>query len=555
MTGITRKKDPLTFEYLPAFADFLLKHKLDEFVKASLFFSKEEGLSLLNHLAASFSDEQLIAIGKGSSSELLLAVSHNDSASYIANSMKKWKENQLIIIDQGDIAAEDITLTAFIRRKIFRSLLNAYSTSDELQLKILEEVDRFTTQTELLSYSAYIEIQQKKLSLKNEELLQREAQLLEAQTIAEMGSFLWDMTDSSKSVYTPQVMKIFGMSQAGKLEDFIQFVHKDDRAKLKQSLDNALNNHGSYECEYRYIRNGAELFIASKGIVEFQNNKAVRMRGTVRDITKKYKMLNQLNELNLHLSAKNMELERTNKELESFNYIASHDLQEPLRKIQTFSSRLMDSKEQLPKVIVEYVDKINVSSQRMKNLIEDLLSFSQISSPSDAFEQVDLNIILHEARQLLSEPIEKSEAVIQVASLPKINAIPFQFLQLFINLISNSIKYKKENTSPLISISASLVNSSDINTDKVIVLPGPYLQLSIIDNGIGFEPAYTEKIFDLFKRLHAKEKYSGTGIGLSICKKIVTNHNGFITAESENEEGATFRIYLPAERVVEMAAS
>lgn len=542
--------DKLNFKFIPGFAAFLLKEKFEDFVKVSLQLSREENLPILKNLT-SYSEEQLMELGKFSNTELLTALAQNNVRPFIENSLTNWVTNRLVIIDKDQIATEDITLGAYIRRKIFRSFLKEYTTDEASMQDIIEELDRFTTESELLTYNAYINFQQEKLKKINLELSEHEARLLEAQELAEMGSFLWDMTDPTKSVYTAQVMKIFGMSTSSILDSFIQHVHPADQILVKSAIERSLTVDGIYECEYRYIKNGSEKKIWSKGIVEFENNKPVKMKGFIRDVTKKHQMMEQLKSLNLSLTNKNIELERTNKELESFNYIASHDLQEPLRKIQTFTNRLTEHKADIPKVAIDYIEKINSSSLRMQTLIQDILSFSQTVSASDAFEHIDLNILMHEVKQSLSDSIEKNNAVIRAEHLPKINAVPFQLLQLFINIIGNAIKYKKENVNPQIYITSKIINAKELNYSQED-LKGDYLQLSIKDNGIGFNAEYKEKIFELFKRLHAKEKYSGTGIGLSICKKIVYNHNGFIKAESEIGNGSSFHIFFPSDRIVSL---
>jgi light-regulated signal transduction histidine kinase (bacteriophytochrome) len=259
----------------------------------------------------------------------------------------------------------------------------------------------------------------------------------------------------------------------------------------------------------------------------------------------------QLLELNNSLALKNTELERINKELESFNYVASHDLQEPLRKIQIFSNRLIEKDIAiLPQRTLEYIDKIKTSSMWMQHLIEDLLSFSQLSHNPDFFEESDLNSILEEVKNILAQSIEEKNVRIEVGHLPTMNVIPFQLSQLFTNIIGNSIRYGKENIPPHIRISSKIVDGKELGITEAHA--EKYLHLTFSDNGIGFEAEYADKIFDLFKRLHTKGKYTGTGIGLSICKKIVHNHDGFIKAESKNGEGATFHIFLPENRVKQL---
>jgi len=253
----------------------------------------------------------------------------------------------------------------------------------------------------------------------------------------------------------------------------------------------------------------------------------------------------QLKKLNTSLELKNDELQRINKELESFNYIASHDLQEPLRKIQTFIQLILEKgKDNLAPNTVEYFNKIMTSSARMKKLIEDLLMFSQTTAKVNNFEPVDLNLVLDEVKIILSTLIEEKKVQIFSDPLPSLRAIPFQIQQLFLNLLSNAIKYAKENVTPQIRITCGLIKAENIS-DAAAIAGKVYFELRVEDNGIGFDEENAEKIFGLFQRLHNKDKYSGTGIGLAICKKIVHNHNGLIKAGSEPGKGSTFYIYLP----------
>ncbi|MFL5765515.1 MAG: sensor histidine kinase [Bacteroidia bacterium] len=533
----------LKFDHLPAYCSFLIREKLDEFVKVSFQLSAGEELPLMK-LFASVAEDELMRLGRIGVTELLEAISDNKAMDYIDSTIEKWKDNTLTGIDKNSISTEDITNGAFVRRKIFRCFLDDYTNDHARQLRIMEEADRFTTYTELLSYDAYVIIQKEELEKTNRLLLQREAQLLEAQEIAEMGSFIWELNDPAGSEYTPQLMKIFGMEKSTRLEAFLEHVHPDDRDLLAEAIETAIRDKKIFECEYRYLRNGEIINIYCKGIVEYENDCPMRMKGTIRDTTRKHLMLKQVNDLNQSLASKNIELERSYKELESFSYIASHDLQEPLRKMQMFSTRLLAKSGGLPDDVKDYLERINASALRMKRLIEDLLAFSQVTSPADAFEPVDLNDIITEVNQTLSVRIEKQNAQIIAAPLPKINAVPFQLSQLFVNLVSNSIKYRKENEAPRISIVSETVDPSFVPGKENE--PGKFLKISLSDNGIGFEKDYSEHIFELFKRLHPKEKYSGTGIGLSICKKIVQNHGGVIKAESEPGKGSTFHIYFPA---------
>lgn len=255
----------------------------------------------------------------------------------------------------------------------------------------------------------------------------------------------------------------------------------------------------------------------------------------------------QLLQENKELREKNQELTRSNTELASFNYIASHDLQDPLRKIQLFISRIHDDKELiLSDKNQDYFRRLHTAANRMQLLIDNLLSYSKINGNNNSYESVNLNDIIE---NVMSELIhlhfsEQEDVVINYNRLPIIKGIPFQLKQLFTNLLENSIKYHQPGKTPVIDIHAVMVTGKDFSKDSTLENKR-YHAISLKDNGIGFEQQYAEKIFALFQRLHDKQSYSGTGIGLAICKKVVENHNGFITATSIPNEGSTFTIYIP----------
>ena len=256
-------------------------------------------------------------------------------------------------------------------------------------------------------------------------------------------------------------------------------------------------------------------------------------------------LLFRLKKLNNKLKQKNYQLELSNSELDSFTYIASHDLKEPLRKIMTYIS-LINSNEKNSSTSEQQLQlrKISSFAERMQNLLDDLFHYSHTSQSEKVVEEVDLNKIVEEVMQGLSEEIAETGAAIRYERLPVIKGIPFQLRQLFQNLISNSLKYRQPTQPLVIGITSAVVNGKTIGNNHHKVSEN-YVQLLYRDNGIGFNQTYADKIFGLFQRLHSTENYKGTGIGLTICKKVVDNHQGFIRAFSAENEGTTFEIFFP----------
>jgi len=251
-----------------------------------------------------------------------------------------------------------------------------------------------------------------------------------------------------------------------------------------------------------------------------------------------------------HLQLEQMvdQLKRSNASLEEFAYAASHDLQEPLRKIHTFSDRLMqDLWQKMHTGQQQMFERILSSTKRMRTLIEDLLSYSQVSSKSTSLEHVELQNIIQHVLQDLEATIIETDAHIQVDKLPTVLGDELQLRQLFQNLVGNALKYRKHDITPEIIIATRMVDETDpVLKGLTGGVRGTYHLIEVKDNGIGFEQEYAEKIFQVFQRLHGKTEYEGTGVGLAIVQKVVNNHKGFITVESKPGEGSSFKVLLPA---------
>jgi len=229
------------------------------------------------------------------------------------------------------------------------------------------------------------------------------------------------------------------------------------------------------------------------------------------------------------------ELEKSNYELLQFTSVASHDLKEPVRKISIFSRLLKDKwEDKLDESSARFFNTIIGSSERMAKLIDELLSFSRLSHNTRVFENVDLNRLLQQIIDDLEIPINEYKATINVQHLPVVQGVSLQLGQVFQNLISNSLKFSKEHEKPVIEIYCKETNKEN-NFCKIVFK----------DNGIGFKPQQGDKIFEIFHRLHSKDNYEGTGVGLAIVKKIVSLHNGSIHAKGKENEGAVFEIMLP----------
>ncbi|WP_339881385.1 PAS domain S-box protein [uncultured Algoriphagus sp.] len=334
-------------------------------------------------------------------------------------------------------------------------------------------------------------------------------------------------------------------------EGWLRMVHPDDRNINVEKWAYSILTGEDFHLEHRFRRaDGMYRWQLSRAKPQRDDQGNIKMWvGSSTDIQEQKvftnKLEKQVKERTKELNQKNIDLEKMNKELQSFAYISSHDLQEPLRKIQAFTSFVMDEEyENLTDNGKEIFNRIQNAAGRMQTLIQDLLTYSRTNTQDRVFEIINFGSLVEEVRCYLKEELQNHGAIVEIKSTCDVQVISFQFKQVLSNLISNSLKFAHSDRKPVIIITCEIISGVDLQIDAFPV-DQPYNHISFSDNGIGFDPAYEEKIFELFQRLHGKSQYSGTGIGLAIVKKIVDNHNGIIKATGDSGNGARFDIYFP----------
>ncbi|MGC1243683.1 MAG: ATP-binding protein [Chryseosolibacter sp.] len=384
--------------------------------------------------------------------------------------------------------------------------------------------------------------------VKSRKILERaQSNLRNAIELAELGTWNIDLS-TNLGDYSPRVAEWWGLSEAGAtFDEMLHCVHPDDREKVRLAVSNATQRAGHFKAEYRVISaiSGQERFIQANGKVFYDDdNRPVNLSGIVRDVTL-FKMAQQELERQVHsrtaeLVQLNNDLSRSNENLRQFAYVASHDLQEPLRKIQTFSDMAKDQLGDEDQVKA-LLSKIDNSAARMSALIKDVLLYSRITNDEKRLEDVDLNEILENVKTDFELLIHQKRAQIGSPSLPVIKGNKLHIHQVFSNLIGNSLKFSMEN--PVVQVCYDITSGDGVpdNLDK----SHNYYRFEFRDNGIGFDPEYSEQIFGLFSRLHNRRDFGGTGIGLALCRKIVENYGGAIFATSKKGEGASFVFFLP----------
>lgn len=348
-------------------------------------------------------------------------------------------------------------------------------------------------------------------------------------------------------------------------KEWNRFIHAEDRENINRSWSKAFADRKTFEAKFRLL-NAAGTYHVSYAHACPRYTDAGEFTGYIgilQDISAEEKVKSSLEKIVLErtedlrtrntalkeaeckLVEKNAALEKINQQLASFAHVASHDLQEPLRKVQTFAAKVLEMDgDKLSDKGKDLMRRVNDSSDRMRNLVRHILESSETTTHHNNDENVDLNSIVNDVMEELEVKVAEKKAKIENLGLPKLKVVGFQFHQLFLNLIGNALKFSKQDSEPHLVLKSEVVHSSEIDAVLSLV-DGYYHHIRVSDNGIGFKPEFSEKIFDKFHRLNGKNQYEGSGLGLAICRKVVEDHNGKITAEAGVDGGATFHIYLP----------
>lgn len=371
----------------------------------------------------------------------------------------------------------------------------------------------------------------------------------DAEEIMQFGAWVWNVT-TKKMIWSAGMYHLHGYEQNELQPNDISFelfkshIHPDDLEVFTEQASKLFTYENPYILEFRMLTvQGVEKYVYLRGKNYLDEGSGDLMSsGTIFNVSSIKTIQNEL-------ETKVRDLNQSNVDLEQFAYVASHDLQEPLRKIVSFGERLQSKgKENLTPVQLEYLNKILSATARMQNMISNLLDFSIISSTEKPFVKTDLNEILSNVLTDLEVTIHQKNAIVEYDYLPTIEAVPIQISQLFLNLISNSLKFTTPDKFPIIQITCQDLSINEL-IEYNLCRSNQYIKIEFQDNGIGFDNANATKLFDLFKRLRGRSEFSGSGIGLAVCKKVADRHNGLVRAYGEIGKGAVFKVILPAKHV------
>lgn len=416
-----------------------------------------------------------------------------------------------------------------------------------LQMDIKTQMKKMDTiNQELNEAKVKLEIKLAELEKANQELQLYKQTMLEKDEFLNQGTWEWNVR-TGDVFFSNGIYRLFGYHQKDDMRtwdilgnDINKHLDDEEIRKNKKDWIKILKEADTYLREMEITtKDGYKRRLETFGkVFRDDDGFAYKVIGTTRDITK-------LKEYEQELEVKIDELNRSNRDLEEFAYIASHDLHEPLRKLSTFGQRLASNAQgELSSVNKDYLSRMLKATDNMRNLIDNLLEFSRVTRGATTFVKTDINKLIEEVISEQELKIEETGADVKISQMPELEVVPSQIKQLFNNLLNNALKFVSADNKPTVEFNCTILKSDEKSRYK-LKCNREYYKITVSDNGIGFDKVYSEKIFQIFQRLHGKADYTGSGIGLAICRKIADNHKGLIFADSESGKGSCFTVILP----------
>ncbi len=502
-------------ENLKQFAKFVREHELNSMIESYVELVYAYNIPLLQFFKH-LNPEEIHEQSKEGVLKFLEGFEKGTALENLKESLRQWEADELPGIPKTAITQLDIFLINTAQKIAFLKHLPLFAKHAEIPTEILVELEDYYKEAQWLSLNALQSIQEsQKLELEASEARYRDL-------FDNASDLIHMVTPTGELMYVNNAWKrtLGYTAEEVKGINVYDLVIEEDKDKYRKCREEVLekeNNNASISITF-IAKNGKRVQVEDSLSANFKNGVAQYSQCIMRDITVRTEYERRL--------------EENNKELEQYAWLASHDLKEPLRKILTFSDMLITRYSNgMEERVAEGLKKINSSAYRMYDMIEAVLSYSSLGSNTENIKLVNLNEVVKDVLADLEIVVEEKNATINVSPLGELEGDPRQLRQLFQNLISNAIKYSQENVPPIVNITG--------NKDDNV------LKIQVADNGIGFDEKYADKMFQLFQRLVGKEEFKGTGIGLAMCRKIVTNHGGIISASSPNDKGAIFNIELP----------